>query len=323
MTGPRAPAGWYPDPSDANVVRYWDGDAWTDLAAAPSPPLPEDRLSSAESPPDQPAPVVRESTTPAWARVGMTVLAALVIVGLVVFAIESATDPDPPFGAQPRDEREVVDLIENARREYDAANHDLQRDAALAERDERICALLGDGRVEDWTGKIYEIDSNGDGKGIIGINIEPNTQVTTRGSAFSADNTLIPPGAAPRPGHRARRRPGRHVQRALRPRRRRPVLHQSALDPGAEHRQATHGVPVQRRAPVVPPVQLAWKNQRFLPVSPSSSTSMMSSPSSGTASSFTISPMIGSSCESGSAAGSYSASARARPRRGGRSRQRA
>ena len=194
MTGPRAPAGWYPDPSDANVVRYWDGDAWTDLAAAPSPPLPEDRLSSAESPPDQPAPVVRESTTPAWAKVGMAVLAALVIVGLVVFATESATDPDPPFGAQPRDEREVVDLIESARREYDAANHDLQRDAALADRDERICALLGDGRVEDWTGKIYEIDSNGDGKGIIGINIEPNTQVTTRGSAFSTDSTLIPPG---------------------------------------------------------------------------------------------------------------------------------
>lgn len=194
MTGPRAPAGWYPDPSDANVVRYWDGTTWTDLAAAPSPHLPGNQSTGAESPPDQPAPVVRESTTPAWAKVGIGVLIVLVVVGIAVFAIDTVNDPDAPFGAQPRNEREVVELIEDARREYDAADHDLQRDAALADRDARICALLGDGRVEDWTGKIYEIDSNGDGQGIIGINIEPNTQVTTRGNAFSADDTLIRPG---------------------------------------------------------------------------------------------------------------------------------
>ena len=194
MTGPRAPAGWYPDPSDANVVRYWDGTAWTELAAAPSPPLPVNRSTNAESSSDQPAPVVRESTTPAWAKIGIGVLVALVIIGLGVYAFDNARDPDSPFGAQPRDEREVVELIENARQEYDAADHDLQRDAALADRDARICALLGDGRVEDWTGKIHEIDSDGDGQGIIGINIEPNTQVTTRGNAFSSDDTLITPG---------------------------------------------------------------------------------------------------------------------------------
>lgn len=25
-----APAGWYPDPDDANLQRYWDGSAWTE-----------------------------------------------------------------------------------------------------------------------------------------------------------------------------------------------------------------------------------------------------------------------------------------------------
>ena len=191
MTGPRAPAGWYPDPSDANVVRYWDGTTWTDLAAAPSPPLPI-RPSAVQ--PEQPPPVVRKSTTPTWAKVALASLATLVVVGLIAFAIGSITDPAAPFGEQPRDEREVVQLIEDGRREYDAANHDLQRDAALVDRDERICAVLGDGRVEDWTGRVYEIDSSNDGKGIIGINIEPNTQVTTRGNTFSTDDTLIPPG---------------------------------------------------------------------------------------------------------------------------------
>lgn len=189
MPGPRAPAGWYPDPSDANVVRYWDGTTWTDLAAAPSPPLPINQPA-----PEQPAPVVRESTTPTWAKAGVAVLATLVVVGLIVFAIGNVTDPAAPFGEQPQDQRAVVELIEDGREEYDAANHDLRRDAALADRDERICAVLGDGRVEDWTGKVYEIDSSSDGHGIIGINIEPNTQVTTRSSAFSDDDTLIPPG---------------------------------------------------------------------------------------------------------------------------------
>ena len=194
MTGPRAPAGWYPDPSDTNVVRYWDGTAWTDLAAAPSQPLPVNQSTRAGSPPGEAAPVVRESTTAAWTRTGIALLVALVIIGVAVYATQRSRGPDAPFGDQPRKEQAVVELIEDARQEYDAAEHDLQRDAALADRDERICAILGDGRVEDWTGKIVEIDSNGDGKGIIGINIEPDTQVTTRSSAFSTGDTLIPPG---------------------------------------------------------------------------------------------------------------------------------
>lgn len=194
MTSPRAPAGWYPDPSDSNVVRYWDGFAWTDLAAAPAQALPVNLPMSGEPPPVQPEPVVRESTTAMWAKVGIGLLIAFVVVGVAVFAIENANDPASPFGTQPPDEREVVELIQDARREYDAANHDLQRDAALATRDERICALLGDGRVENWTGQVYEIDSDGQGKGILGINIEPNTQVTTRNGAFSSADTLIPPG---------------------------------------------------------------------------------------------------------------------------------
>ena len=192
MTSPRAPAGWYPDPSDPGVVRYWDGTVWTDLAAAPADPLPVNQSTSSE--PNQPEPVVLERTTPVWAKIGIGLLVALVMIGIAVYITDKVREPAIPFGAQPRDEQAVVKLIEDARQEYSSANHDLQRDAALAERDERICALIGDGRVEDWTGKIYEIDSNGDGQGIIGINIEPNTQVTTRSSAFSEGDTLITPG---------------------------------------------------------------------------------------------------------------------------------
>jgi len=41
MAGPKAPAGWYPDETDANLLRYWDGDTWTEhTAPASAPPAP-------------------------------------------------------------------------------------------------------------------------------------------------------------------------------------------------------------------------------------------------------------------------------------------
>jgi Protein of unknown function (DUF2510) len=29
------PAGWYPEPGQAHVIRYWDGAAWTDFRRTP------------------------------------------------------------------------------------------------------------------------------------------------------------------------------------------------------------------------------------------------------------------------------------------------
>lgn len=39
------PPGWYPDPRDPNLARYWDGKRWTEFtgprdAAAPATPPP-------------------------------------------------------------------------------------------------------------------------------------------------------------------------------------------------------------------------------------------------------------------------------------------
>lgn len=36
---PTTPPGWYPDPQDANLVRYFDGTTWTQQTA-PRPPGP-------------------------------------------------------------------------------------------------------------------------------------------------------------------------------------------------------------------------------------------------------------------------------------------
>lgn len=40
------PAGWYPDPNDGSLQRYWDGSLWTEHTAPLPPRLP---VASAES----------------------------------------------------------------------------------------------------------------------------------------------------------------------------------------------------------------------------------------------------------------------------------
>lgn len=34
-----APFGWYPDPADPARLRWWDGEAWTELTEFPRPEL--------------------------------------------------------------------------------------------------------------------------------------------------------------------------------------------------------------------------------------------------------------------------------------------
>jgi hypothetical protein len=40
VQGTPVPAGWYPDPQNPAVGRYWDGSAWTDLVHQPGQPQP-------------------------------------------------------------------------------------------------------------------------------------------------------------------------------------------------------------------------------------------------------------------------------------------
>jgi hypothetical protein len=55
LEGPRAPAGWYPDPEDATRLRYWDGNTWAELPAptAPLPPV----ATTPEPEPEPPKPI--------------------------------------------------------------------------------------------------------------------------------------------------------------------------------------------------------------------------------------------------------------------------
>jgi hypothetical protein len=100
MSGPAAPAGWYPDPELVNTRRYWDGERWTEHrqeAPAPTPAVP---LSDTEygHQPDPPS---------SGSRTGRTV-ALLAAALLVVFFVKTCSGPpseealqrEAEFGAQ-------------------------------------------------------------------------------------------------------------------------------------------------------------------------------------------------------------------------------
>jgi hypothetical protein len=72
----------------------------------------------------------------------------------------------------------------------------MQRGSAKSERDKNVCALLKTMKVKDWTGKITNITSNSDGKGVIEVEIAKNITVKTWNNALSdiGDHTLIEPG---------------------------------------------------------------------------------------------------------------------------------
>jgi hypothetical protein len=42
VTDQGPPAGWYPDPSQTNTQRYWDGRSWTEQRAPLAPPKRSD-----------------------------------------------------------------------------------------------------------------------------------------------------------------------------------------------------------------------------------------------------------------------------------------
>lgn len=108
-----------------------------------------------------------------------------------VAATEMATKAPPP--PELTQEQQFIALIEEARDEADDAENDFQKRLPLTNRGKAICKLLKSKTVSDWTGEVKTLNTNGDGLGILTIEIADGVQVSTWNNAFSdfEDNTLI------------------------------------------------------------------------------------------------------------------------------------
>jgi hypothetical protein len=104
--------------------------------------------------------------------------------------------PSNPYGPQPPQQTQFLSLAASAMDEYATASNDLKAGAALSARNDAMCQLLGSGQVAGWTGTVTTLDSNGDGYGIVTIEMAQDVELGTWNNAFSdiMDDTLVKPG---------------------------------------------------------------------------------------------------------------------------------
>ncbi|GGE89072.1 hypothetical protein GCM10011313_09710 [Mycetocola zhadangensis] len=89
------PAGWYPDPSDARVWRYWNATAWTENTAprtlpAPLPPVIAPNTSEVPIPAGRTKP--GKGAAPKWLWPTVIVVAIITSLLLSELAMNFAAD---------------------------------------------------------------------------------------------------------------------------------------------------------------------------------------------------------------------------------------
>jgi hypothetical protein len=97
--------------------------------------------------------------------------------------------------AMPVDETRFIEVLVKARNAYEEAKTDFAKGAIRPQRAKSICAALKSTQANNWTGKLVRLTTNGDGKGVIAIEIAPGIIVKTFSTSLSdsASGTLIEP----------------------------------------------------------------------------------------------------------------------------------
>ena len=97
----------------------------------------------------------------------------------------------------PDEQRQFVSTFQRAIDDYNEASTELQAANALNVRDAELCTITSQGQVDDWIGVVESVGANGDGKGVLAIEIAPDLVLKTWNNAFSdiGDGTLIEPSS--------------------------------------------------------------------------------------------------------------------------------
>jgi len=114
---------------------------------------------------------------------------------------ETPSPPQPPPealpGSMPSAEQALVSAVQAARQAYESATNDLLKGTARVQRGKGICQAIPDRRAIHWVGKVSELSSNGEGKGVLAIEIAEGIHAKTWNNALSdmLDDTLIGPSS--------------------------------------------------------------------------------------------------------------------------------
>ena len=98
-------------------------------------------------------------------------------------------------GDMPQDQKQFIDIVERFDRVYAQADTDIAKDATRPQRAKAICAAIRTPVVRNWTGTVFKVSSNREGKGVLELTLSTHMRVTTwnDSTADIGDNTLIDP----------------------------------------------------------------------------------------------------------------------------------
>jgi hypothetical protein len=111
----------------------------------------------------------------------------LILAGFLVFGATASAQE------MPTDQQAFRDVIVTAREAYDAATNDLAKGGQRPKRAEAICEVVPSKKIKDWTGTVYDLSTNGDGLGVLSIEMEGDIWISTWNNALSdiSYDTLI------------------------------------------------------------------------------------------------------------------------------------
>ncbi len=98
-------------------------------------------------------------------------------------------------GDMPQDQKQFIDIVERFDRSYAQADSDIAKDATRLQRAKAICAAIRTPVVHNWTGMVFKVSSNREGKGVLELMLSTHVRVTTWNDSIAdiGDNTLINP----------------------------------------------------------------------------------------------------------------------------------
>ena len=116
-----------------------------------------------------------------------------IVVGTLVGGGKSA--PPAPSVPLPSDQTRFIEAVTKARSQFIAAANELAAGGLRNSRQQAVCNALQGNYVSGWIAKVADQSTNGDGKGVVTLELAPNLQVSTWNNAVSdfSDKTLIDP----------------------------------------------------------------------------------------------------------------------------------
>jgi hypothetical protein len=97
----------------------------------------------------------------------------------------------------PATQARFLEIMRSARAMYQAGANDMAKGAARPARRQALCAAFSSGRVSGWVGRVSDLSTNGEGKGVLAIGLDDKTWVKTWNNALSdlSDRTLLEPSS--------------------------------------------------------------------------------------------------------------------------------